>query len=74
MDSPIPDALLADPLVSERVAAEFLKLSPTTLSTWRSVGRYDLAWIRVGSRIRYRTSDLLEFAEKRRQSAQRPAA
>lgn len=36
-----------------------------TLANWRSTNKYDLKFVRIGSNIRYRLSDLLAFIEKR---------
>lgn len=47
-----------DPLYPEPQAAEYLSLKPQTLAVWRSTGRYNLPYIRVGRLIRYRKSDL----------------
>ena len=56
-------------LLSEQEAAEFLGLKPTTLTTWRCVGRYpDLPYIRLGGgrAIRYRLADLEAWVQKHR--------
>lgn len=45
-------------LLNEKQAAEHLTVSPGTLSVWRSTGRYNLPFIKVGSMVRYRLSDL----------------
>lgn len=56
---PLADAMLnpADLLTPEQ-AAMVLGLSVKTLATWRSTGRHSLPFIRCGSRIRYRRSEL----------------
>ncbi len=45
-------------LLDERQAAEHLTVSPGTLSVWRSTGRYNLPFVKVGRMVRYRLSDL----------------
>jgi excisionase family DNA binding protein len=45
-------------LLDEKQAAEYLTLSPGTLSVWRSTGRYALPFVKVGRMVRYRLSDL----------------
>ena len=45
-------------LLTEQEAAEYLKISPGTLSVWRSTGRYALPFVKVGHKVRYRISDL----------------
>ena len=52
-------------LLDERAAAELLDVSPGTLSVWRSTGRYKLPFLKVGSKVRYRRSDLLAWLESR---------
>jgi predicted DNA-binding transcriptional regulator AlpA len=45
-------------LVDEKQAAEHLTVSPGTLSVWRSTGRYNLPFVKIGRMVRYRISDL----------------
>lgn len=45
-------------LLDEKAAAEFLTCEPGTLSVWRSTGRYQIPFVKVGRRVRYRRSDL----------------
>ena len=45
-------------LLDDKQAAEYLTLSPGTLSVWRSTGRYALPFVKIGHRVRYRLSDL----------------
>ncbi|MBL8440191.1 MAG: helix-turn-helix domain-containing protein [Betaproteobacteria bacterium] len=52
-------------LVDEKEAARILDNSPGTLSVWRSTGRYNLPFIKIGRNVRYRRSDLLTWMEKR---------
>jgi len=35
------------------------------LSVWRSTGRYNLPYMKVGRLVRYRLSDLAEFLARR---------
>ena len=52
-------------LIDEDTAAEMLGLSPRTLQAWRARGEGPV-YIRVSSRcIRYRVTDLEEWAEER---------
>jgi hypothetical protein len=43
----------ANKRLNEKEAAEFLDVSPGTLSVWRCVGRYDIPFYRIGRNIRY---------------------
>jgi helix-turn-helix protein len=53
-------------LLTEREAARLLCISPKTLTTWRSLGRYGLAFIKVGRRVRYESTALRDFIARRR--------
>jgi hypothetical protein len=55
-------------LLDERDAAEFLDVSPGTLSVWRSTGRYALPFIKVGRRVKYRPEDLSAWLDSRTRS------
>jgi excisionase family DNA binding protein len=58
-------ATLPRDLLDETEAAQYLTLSPGTLSVWRSTGRYKIPFVKVGRRVRYRRSDLLAWLESR---------
>lgn len=55
-------------------AAEYLGISPTTLSIWRCTKRYAIPYIRVGNRIRYRKEDLDAWLASRAVGATQGAA
>lgn len=50
-------------LVSRTEAAAILGIRPHTLACWASNGRYSLPYVRVGSRVMYRRSDIEAFIE-----------
>lgn len=52
-------------LLDEKQAAEFLGVAPGTLSVWRSRGRYQLKFLKVGHLVRYRRADLETWLESR---------
>ena len=52
-----------DKLLTQDDVAEMLGVKAATLSVWRSAGRYDLPFIRVGRCIRYRAEDVERFIE-----------
>lgn len=52
-------------LLDAQAAAAVLDVTPGTLSVWRSTGRYELPFLKVGRKVRYRHSDLLAWLEKR---------
>lgn len=51
--------------VNDKEAAAALNLKTTTLAVWRSTGRYNLPFLKIGRRVRYRVSDLAEFLARR---------
>lgn len=48
-------------LLSPEEAATYLGIVENTLSVWRSTGRYNLPYIKVGRLVKYRIADLEEF-------------
>lgn len=51
--------------VGDKQAADVLHVKPTTLAVWRSTGRYNLPYLKVGRLVKYRLSDLAEFLARR---------
>ncbi|EGX6952340.1 helix-turn-helix domain-containing protein [Aeromonas hydrophila] len=51
--------------VGDKQAAEVLDVKPMTLAVWRSTGRYNLPYLKVGRLVKYRISDLAEFLARR---------
>lgn len=56
-------------LLTESETAEILRIKKETLSTWRFAKRYDLPWIKVGSRVFYDRAEVAAYIERQRQSA-----
>jgi predicted site-specific integrase-resolvase len=54
-----------DPLASPEEVAEDLGVTKGTLQVWRSTGRYDLPYIKIGGKVMYRVSDVNRFIESR---------
>ncbi len=52
-------------LLDEKETGLFLDTAPGTLSVWRSTGRYNLPFVKIGRNVRYRRSDLVAWLEKR---------
>ena len=51
-------------MLSNAQAAEVLGVTPGTLNTWRSEGRYPIPYVKVGTKlVRYRRADLLAWIE-----------
>jgi excisionase family DNA binding protein len=55
-------------MTSDQVAAA-LALSKKTLAAWRCSGRSPLPFLRLGSRVRYRSEDVFAWLESRTCSA-----
>ena len=49
---------LARELLDEKEAAAHIEVKEGTLSVWRCTGRYNLPFIKIGRKVRYRRSDL----------------
>lgn len=52
-------------LLDDNAAAALLDVAPGTLSVWRSTGRYNLPFLKIGRKVRYRRADLMAWLEKR---------
>lgn len=55
-------------LVDEAEAARILDVKPGTLSVWRSVGRYNIPFIKIGRKVRYSRTALNAWIESRTRS------
>ena len=55
--------------INEKLASEVLGVKVSTLTNWRTTGRYNLPYIKVGRLVRYRVADLAAWIANRRQSA-----
>lgn len=54
-------------LWSPEQVAEILDVSKQTLAVWRCERRYPLAYVKIGSRVRYRPADIQQFMQARLQ-------
>ena len=52
-------------LLDPEAAAALLDVSPGTLSVWRSTGRYNLPFLKIGRKVRYRRSVLEAWMQSR---------
>jgi hypothetical protein len=59
------DALPKSTLLDDSRAAESLGVSRGTLAVWRSTGRYNLPYLKIGRLVKYKVGDLLAFRESR---------
>ena len=51
----------ADPMLSNRQAAEYIGITPHTLEMWRCNKRFLIPYIKLGGMVRYRLSSLDKF-------------
>ena len=54
------------PQLTPKQTAQVLGVKTTTLSVWRSTGRYDLPFIKIAKSPRYRVTDIARFIAKHR--------
>lgn len=59
------DALSPSTLLDDIDAGAAINATPGTLAVWRSTGRYDLPYVKIGRKVRYRAGDLLAFLNRR---------
>ena len=57
----LPDGQLLDPAQ----AAAILRVGAATMAVWRTTGRYNLPYLKMGHRVMYRAGDLRKFIERR---------
>ncbi|WP_256220584.1 helix-turn-helix domain-containing protein [Pseudomonas sp. P1.8] len=59
------DPIAPPVLIDDKQAAHVLDVSPNTLSIWRSLGRYNIPFVKSGRLVRYRVDDLARFLARR---------
>lgn len=57
--------LPADSRLTPAQAAEILNVSKDTLQIWRSTGRHNLPFVKIGGRVNYRVGDIRDWIERR---------
>lgn len=58
-------------LWSTEKAAEFLKKSPTSLTTWRSTGQHNIPFLKIGGTVYYHEDDLVKWVERQRKQGKK---
>ena len=61
----MPAILENDPAYDTPAAASYLQVKPSTLEVWRSTGRYELPFEKIGRSVRYRKSALDRWRAER---------
>jgi len=51
-------------LLTTEEAAQELRVSPRTLSKWRSTGENNITFVKVGKAVRYRSVDIQGYIER----------
>jgi len=54
------------PLLTTQETPKMLGTTAGTLNVWRCTKRYALAYIKIGSSVRYRRQDVMDFINARR--------
>lgn len=54
-----------DSRLSPAQTAELLNVSKDTLQIWRSTGRHNLPFVKIGGRVNYRVGDLRAWIDQR---------
>ncbi len=65
---PVAATELSDLLTDEQVG-QLVGVSPKTLASWRSSGRYGLPFLKIGSRVRYSRAAVLAWLQSRQRTA-----
>ncbi len=55
-------------MVTPEQVSRSINVTEGTLQVWRSTGRYDLPYIKIGGKVMYRISDVNKFIESRQYS------
>ena len=55
-------------LLTTEQTADLIHVVPGTLSVWRSEGRYNLKYIKIGRKVFYDESDIQDFLEQRKRT------
>lgn len=58
-------------MLDTATAAVLLNVATDTLAVWRSTKRYNLPYVKIGSKVRYREADLIKWLESRTMGGER---
>lgn len=65
MENHIQDKAPSANMLDTAAAAVLLNVTTDTLAVWRSTKRYNLPYVKIGSKVRYREDDLIKWLETR---------
>ena len=57
-------------LMDPSETSQLISVAQGTLAVWRSTGRYDLPYVKVGRLVRYRRTDIEAWLNRRRKTSQ----
>jgi hypothetical protein len=52
-------------LIDDKEASKILHTTAETLAVWRCTGRYDLPYVKLGRKVRYKLKDVHDFIDRR---------
>jgi len=55
-------------MATPKQVSESINVTEGTLQVWRSTGRYELPYIKIGGKVMYRVEDVNKFIESRQLS------
>ena len=55
-------------LLTPEEVSQIIGITPESLSVWRCTARYQIPYIKIGSRVRYRESDIMNWLNQRTQN------
>lgn len=65
VENHIQDKAPSANMLDTAAAAVLLNVTTDTLAVWRSTKRYNLPYVKIGSKVRYREDDLIKWLETR---------
>ncbi len=51
-------------LIDDKEASKILHTTPETLAVWRCTNRYDLPYVKLGRKVRYKLKDIHDFIDR----------
>ena len=55
--------LLQSPLITPKNTSDILGVTTGTLQVWRSTGRYNLSYIKIGGKVMYKRTAVMAFID-----------